>query len=258
MPTGGGAEAEPRHVLAAPGLARLPRSIATVSGGVGMGARAGTSPSTSARPTPSSTSGAAGSSSTSRRSSRSRPAPASSSPPGTGPRRCSAARPGTVRAVRPLRDGVISDADVTERMLRWFVDQVAPVAGWSGRAMVVCVPERDHRGRAPGPRGRRPALRRPPGLRHRGADGGRDRRGPAGRTRRPRVDGRRHRRRHHRRRRHQPRRHRHLALGAHRRRRDRRGRSSPTSRASTPCCSASAAPRTSRSAPARPSPCARS
>ena len=34
--------------------------------------------------------------------------------------------PDSVRAVRPLRDGVISDADVTERMLRYFVDQVAP------------------------------------------------------------------------------------------------------------------------------------
>ena len=72
------------------------------------------------------------------------------------------------------------------------------------------------------------------------------------------VDGRRHRRRHDGRRRDQPRR--------DRLRRGRCGsaatrstrRSSPTSRASTPCCSASAAPRTSRSGPARPSRCARS
>ena len=34
--------------------------------------------------------------------------------------------PSSVTAIRPLRDGVISDAEVRERMLRWFVDQVAP------------------------------------------------------------------------------------------------------------------------------------
>ncbi len=47
--------------------------------------------------------------------------------------------PGTVRAVRPLRDGVISDADLTERMLRWFIDQVRPSRLVRPR-MVVCVP----------------------------------------------------------------------------------------------------------------------
>ncbi|WP_377643532.1 rod shape-determining protein [Oryzobacter terrae] len=47
--------------------------------------------------------------------------------------------PETVRAVRPLRDGVISDADVTERMIRWFVDQVAPSRLVRPR-VVVCVP----------------------------------------------------------------------------------------------------------------------
>ena len=34
--------------------------------------------------------------------------------------------PSSVTAIRPLRDGVISDAEVSKRMLRWFVDQVAP------------------------------------------------------------------------------------------------------------------------------------
>ena len=47
--------------------------------------------------------------------------------------------PASVRAVRPLRDGVISDADLTERMLRWFVDQVRPSRLVRPR-MVVCVP----------------------------------------------------------------------------------------------------------------------
>ncbi|NHA67327.1 rod shape-determining protein [Phycicoccus flavus] len=47
--------------------------------------------------------------------------------------------PETVTAVRPLRDGVISDADVTERMIRWFVDRVAPSRLVRPR-VVVCVP----------------------------------------------------------------------------------------------------------------------
>lgn len=47
--------------------------------------------------------------------------------------------PDSVSAIRPLRDGVISDADVTERMLRWFVDQVAPSRIFRPR-IVVCVP----------------------------------------------------------------------------------------------------------------------
>jgi len=47
--------------------------------------------------------------------------------------------PGHVHAVRPLSDGVISDADITERMLRYFVDQVRPSRLFRPR-MVVCVP----------------------------------------------------------------------------------------------------------------------
>ena len=47
--------------------------------------------------------------------------------------------PGHVHAVRPLKDGVISDADITERMLRYFVDQVRPSRLIRPR-MVVCVP----------------------------------------------------------------------------------------------------------------------
>ncbi len=47
--------------------------------------------------------------------------------------------PEHVRAIRPLRDGVISDADVTEAMLRYFVDQVRPSRLVRPR-MVVCVP----------------------------------------------------------------------------------------------------------------------
>ena len=78
------------------------------------------------------------------------------------------------------------------------------------------------RGRAP----RHPRVgrerRRPQGVPDRGADGGGDRRRPAG-DRADRLDGRRHRRRHHRGRRAVARRHRLCPLGAGRRRQDGRG-----------------------------------
>ncbi|GAB3585516.1 rod shape-determining protein MreB [Calidifontibacter terrae] len=47
--------------------------------------------------------------------------------------------PGHVDVVRPLRDGVINDADVAERMLRYFIAQVRPSRLLRPR-MVVCVP----------------------------------------------------------------------------------------------------------------------
>jgi rod shape-determining protein MreB len=47
--------------------------------------------------------------------------------------------PGSVRAIRPLRDGVVSDADEAERMLRWFIDRVRTSRLVRPR-MVLCVP----------------------------------------------------------------------------------------------------------------------
>ena len=47
--------------------------------------------------------------------------------------------PGNVHAIRPLQDGVISDPDIAERMLRYFIDQVRPSRLIRPR-MVVCVP----------------------------------------------------------------------------------------------------------------------
>ncbi len=47
--------------------------------------------------------------------------------------------PDSIRAIRPLRHGVVSDADETERMLRWFIDQVRPSRLVRPR-MVLCVP----------------------------------------------------------------------------------------------------------------------
>ena len=47
--------------------------------------------------------------------------------------------PGHIRAVRPLKDGVIADFEVCEKMLRYFIQKVHP-SRWSKPRMVVCVP----------------------------------------------------------------------------------------------------------------------
>jgi rod shape-determining protein MreB len=47
--------------------------------------------------------------------------------------------PGHIRAVRPLKDGVIADFDVCEKMLRYFIQQVHS-SRWSKPRMVICVP----------------------------------------------------------------------------------------------------------------------
>lgn len=50
--------------------------------------------------------------------------------------------PGSITAIRPLKDGVIADFDVTEVMLRYFIDKARSFhKGWSARPrVVVCVP----------------------------------------------------------------------------------------------------------------------
>ena len=47
--------------------------------------------------------------------------------------------PGNIVAIRPLRDGVISDYDMTERMLREFIHKVAGVSFFKPR-VIICVP----------------------------------------------------------------------------------------------------------------------
>jgi rod shape-determining protein MreB and related proteins len=47
--------------------------------------------------------------------------------------------PGNISAIRPLKDGVIADFDVTEAMLRYFIRAVLPSRFWRPR-VVVCVP----------------------------------------------------------------------------------------------------------------------
>ncbi len=47
--------------------------------------------------------------------------------------------PGNIVAIRPLREGVISDYDMTERMLREFIHKVAGVSVFKPR-VIICVP----------------------------------------------------------------------------------------------------------------------
>ena len=49
--------------------------------------------------------------------------------------------PGNIIAIRPLKDGVISDYTVTEKMLKYFINKVCGKFVFSPRIMV-CVPSR--------------------------------------------------------------------------------------------------------------------
>ncbi|WP_368489558.1 rod shape-determining protein [Clostridium sp. BJN0013] len=48
--------------------------------------------------------------------------------------------PGNIVAIRPLRDGVISDYDVTEKMLKYFIGKACGKKRMSAPRIVVCVP----------------------------------------------------------------------------------------------------------------------
>jgi rod shape-determining protein MreB and related proteins len=47
--------------------------------------------------------------------------------------------PSHIQAIRPLRDGVIADFDITERMLRYFIKKVQP-RRWARPRIIICVP----------------------------------------------------------------------------------------------------------------------
>jgi rod shape-determining protein MreB len=47
--------------------------------------------------------------------------------------------PASIHAIRPLRDGVIADFDITEKMLRYFIQKVHR-RRWARPRIVVCVP----------------------------------------------------------------------------------------------------------------------
>jgi rod shape-determining protein MreB and related proteins len=48
--------------------------------------------------------------------------------------------PGNIVAIRPLKDGVIADFDTTERMLRYFIQQVHRRRRFAQPRIVICVP----------------------------------------------------------------------------------------------------------------------
>ena len=47
--------------------------------------------------------------------------------------------PSHIRAIRPLKDGVIADFEITEKMLRYFIQKVHQ-SRWAKPRMVICVP----------------------------------------------------------------------------------------------------------------------
>ena len=85
------------------------------------------------------------------------------------------ATPGSISAIRPLKDGVIADFDVTEQMLRHFIQKVHQHR-FAHPRVVVCVPSGVTGVEKRAVEEATPLGRRPTGLPDRGADGGRDRR----------------------------------------------------------------------------------
>jgi rod shape-determining protein MreB len=48
--------------------------------------------------------------------------------------------PGNIVAIRPMRDGVISDYDITEKMLKYFINKACGKKRMSSPRVVVCIP----------------------------------------------------------------------------------------------------------------------
>lgn len=48
--------------------------------------------------------------------------------------------PENIVAIRPLKDGVIADFDVTQVMLRFFINKALEKSGWTRPRVVICVP----------------------------------------------------------------------------------------------------------------------
>lgn len=48
--------------------------------------------------------------------------------------------PGSVVAIRPLRDGVIADFDMTEQMLRHFIRRASSSTGFGKPNLIICIP----------------------------------------------------------------------------------------------------------------------
>ena len=68
--------------------------------------------------------------------------------------------PGSIVAVRPLKDGVIADFDITATMLKHFIRQATKSNSFGRPHIVVCIPSRRHRGGTPSSGRRCPPSRR--------------------------------------------------------------------------------------------------
>ena len=58
---------------------------------------------------------------------------------GTEAKRMLGRTPGHIQAIRPLKDGVIADFDICEKMLRYFIQRVHQ-RKWAKPRMVICIP----------------------------------------------------------------------------------------------------------------------
>ncbi len=59
---------------------------------------------------------------------------------GTQAKRMLGRTPAHLEAIRPLKDGVIADFDVCEKMLRYFIQRVHQRNRWAKPRMVICIP----------------------------------------------------------------------------------------------------------------------
>src|SRR5690625_6552594 len=48
--------------------------------------------------------------------------------------------PGNIKAIRPLKEGVIADFDLTEAMLRHFIDKIRDKGFFTKPRMLICCP----------------------------------------------------------------------------------------------------------------------
>src|ERR1700689_4026961 len=94
--------------------------------------------------------------------------------------------PGNITAIRPMKDGVIADFDVTEAMLRYFIQKASQSFRAPPRVVIATPsaarhphPPRHHRGREARRDGQRAPRRPPQGDHNPRADGGGDRGRPA-------------------------------------------------------------------------------
>ena len=86
--------------------------------------------------------------------------------------------PGSIVAIRPLKDGVIADFEVTEAMLKYFIQKIHNKKSYARPRIVISIPSGITPVEKRAVRNRR--NRRAPGsLSHRRAHGRRNRRRPA-------------------------------------------------------------------------------